>query len=149
MHEDDDDVEILTFLHNVPRSLSLTSVEKLVNTLSPQAADIKVLQQRGTLCVQFAVSNATERATLLKRPCRKLDKHYLYLSMDGPDPDDTTASFECSGKQGMESLREALGTCAGSHEAPSSEPDAKELSPSSSSSPSSASSAASASPCYI
>ena len=35
----------------------------------------------------------------------------------------------------MESLREALGTCAGSHEAASSRPDAKELSPSSSSSP--------------
>ena len=130
-----DDDEVPTFLHNVPRHLPLTSVEELVSTLAPQAEGIKVLQQHDTLCVQFAVPDLKVRAALLDRPCRKLGKHYLYLSDVGPDPDDTAASYECSGARSMENLREALKNCEGSPEGAAARPDEKEYAPFSSSSP--------------
>ena len=136
MADSSDDEEILTFLHNVPMTSTLNSVQTLVSTLEPKASNIFVLQQRGALCVQFAVPDATTRAGLLERPCRKMGGHYLYLSASGPDPTDTTASHECSGAGSMESLlREAMGACHENKEADSSRSDAKESVPSSSSSP--------------
>ena len=133
----------LTFLHNLPRSLSLSGIHAIVHALDPGATAVGVAQSDGTLSVSILTANLEKRGELLAQPSRKLGRYYLFLSDDAAGEYDSLASRTCSGPNSLESIQAVLGGNASSSGASalstpalaSSRPDTKESAPSSSSSP--------------
>ena len=109
------------FVHNVPLSLPYRNIEGLIQQLAPGATPLSFSHGASTLSVRLVVEDADLRASLLARPCRKLDKHYLFLSVDGLDPSQAATSYVCSGQDNMQAISQACSPAKARSEAASSE----------------------------
>ena len=89
------------YLHSIPRTLPLSAIENLVHSMEPEATRVSIFHFDGTLSASFKITDASKCHELLAAPCRRLGKHYLYLSPNGGNHKDSTPSHRCSGSQDM------------------------------------------------
>jgi len=102
------DGPLSVYLHNVPLSFSSRDIGSLAHQLAPGASPVSISQASSSLTVQLAVEEDEQRGSLLAQPCRRLGKHYLFLSHYGLESKQATTSFICSGEEDMPSFPQVL-----------------------------------------